>query len=149
MIDTSVILDKYDLMKTFQYMDTVLKKSWFNYAAKDGLLRLSVVAIPRLEQFGIYRGASTYDELPNNSTEYGINLSANIDASLSKSAWVGSSSTQPKLTHPIEDKLNGLAYQLAEISLTVRKYTVAVTDHETLKPRSSNTYPVLNSLIHG
>lgn len=69
------------------------------------------MVIPNLAQFASYRVMNTYDELWKALKEYDMNRSAYLAASLSNSALVGSISTQPKLQHPIEEKMDVLAAQ--------------------------------------
>lgn len=92
-----------------------------NDAEKYGLLRQAVLLIPDLAQFGIYRSASTYSELQKVVKEYETHRTSYHAVSILWKRSTGALKAGRTSEKPIEEKVDKLAGQLAEISLLVSK----------------------------
>lgn len=80
-------------MIPLQYMDAVSKKAGLNDAYKFALLRQAVRVIPYLDQFSIYGGAASYEELRKAVNEWYMNRSEYLTVSVSINATVGSTAS--------------------------------------------------------
>lgn len=86
-------------------------------------------------------GAQTYEELLKSGKWYKMNRWAYLSEKQSNSSRMGGWSTQSHSKNPTDEKVGGLAAQLAEISIIVRKAAVAMENLETRKRSSRYTSP--------
>ena len=121
-------LDGRNLLASMVEIDKLYKKAGFNDEAKYGLLRNAVVAHLDVAQFAIYRSPTTYEELMKTVKDFADGRDAFKAA---KSSAQSAEPVAPKRVlmrsdrdprqDKLENKVDALTSQLAELSLMMKK----------------------------
>ena len=103
-------------------MDRGFEKAGFNFEARFGLFRNSVMQFADLAQFAIYRGATTNESLRTTVKYFVAGRTVFVTSKESTKLEQGVESKKTiKRPDALERKVDSLADQLAQLSLLVEK----------------------------
>ena len=126
---TNSSLDPDDLLSSMRDLDRLYDRAGFNDAAKFGVLRNCVIAIPELAQFAAYRGVRTYEDLKTAIHDFAT--SRVTFGQFMRNPLLFTSQIQSQVQSPaaeaerqtnfaMESKVDELADQLKELTLMVK-----------------------------
>ena len=132
-------LDSTNLRSSLSGLDTLYERGGLNKRAKFGLLRKSVAEIKDLSQYIMYHNPEGYDPLVNSIKSF-VSAKDSFDIGDIKNITESKRilSRPDAGTRSIENKVDALANQLAELSLSVRKGASSSAATSTIKPTDAS-----------